>query len=315
MEVEIIRRNVAKAFVQHYPETQVDYLSVCRDLSTSVENNKIDIEELGIEPEVFVNRNTSDNPITEESNDTTNSNEKALDSFDSANSVVSDLQELEFNRQRVRLTTEGHIRAVKRKFAERSAYNFTPVKDTPNTPVVATVAEIRDKDGKLMNNSTNEEGFYMFSFEAIKMQAKVYDKLGVPNGNRHLCISNTHYWDLDTLYGKERLEKYNEGGQVAGAIAKWYGFNIWRYTGNVFYNPVTKMKVAWGAAPPAVLSPVSFTFEAEACFMAQGDIDIFVTPRLQNNTVRKSTIGTQMRGIAAPFGQRHVGAIYSQPKP
>jgi hypothetical protein len=267
-----------------YPETH--FLTHSKDLSPWVDNNKLNLQEAGIDPKVYIDNEEYPIPIAAR---TDIPHEIMLKRFDTENTVHVNAVEIEESAQKRQSVIEGHRNSLRQKFAALAAFNWAPAHDGDFTPVSAS------------SGAANLRGYKALRFEDILDMEVRFDELEVPPEDRILVIHPLHITDL-------RRQDMNMFKAVFSEN-RLFTFTLSRSSLNPRYNGAAGVKLPWNAPVSATDAPASLAYYKNAVARAQGTVDMY--SRLGDPEYRGDIIGFNMRGVATPITGKHIGAIYS----
>jgi hypothetical protein len=264
------------------------FLSECRDMTSFVSNDTINLAEAGVNPDVLLN-NTS-YPISY-ANRTDTPLALPLDTYDTENTLVQSIEIAELAYDKRASVLYGHQQALKMFVMERAAFRIAPATNAELTPLLATTGA---NDGL---------GRRALTFADIATLQRRFNDAEVPAEGRVLVLSSKHSEDLQNA---DRV-LYNQlmtGGTL-------YGFKVYYLAGKRLprYNHTTGAKVAWQAAAGATDSPASIAFHKDEVMRADGTVDIFV--REKDPELRGDVMGLQKRALYMPIRNKGIAAIYS----
>lgn len=278
---EIWLADIMEAFI---PDSS--FLSAASSMDQFVENDKINLAEAGINPNVLINNSTYPVAFAERSDTPL---ELVLDVYDTEGTVLrnADLIELAYDKRQS--VINGHRNALLNKFAQKAIHAYAPASDATFTPVLGT-------SGALTN------GFKVITFQDLLDLKTRFDDLDAPD-DRVLVLAPAHYNQLAKqditlmkaiMQGKEPL----------------FGFRLFTYSKTPKFNKTTFAKTAFGAAAaPATDTISSVAFVGSEVMRAQGSFDMF--DRLRDPEQKGDIINFQMRGLALPKRNKLIGAIYA----
>lgn len=266
-----------------------------RDMSALVDNNTINLAEAGILPNVLVNNTTypvitvgrTDNPI-----------DLVLDTLDTENTVVRNIEEMEAAYNKMQSVTKGHKDALRLMCYRRAAHAYTPASNTANTPViVATGAD----DG------TGRKRLTLQDLAKAQTAIEMIDGID-PDVTKTLVLSAKHKEDL-ILEDKDLFKAF--ANLATGRIFNLLNFSVAStYNGGAVYNTATGVKKAFGAVAAGTDSlATSFFFADSEVMYADGEYDMFSKQRDPGE--RGDVVGFQKRFIALPLRNKGIGSIYS----
>ena len=261
------------------------FLGRSRDLSAFVEANKLHFAEAGADPKVLVD-NASFPVGTSQRTDTPK--EIVLKTFDTENTVVRNVEEMESSYDKMQSVIRSHRQALYKKCVGFAAHAWAPQSNTASTPVWAT-------DG-----ATNKFGFKAVSFDMLFDMAAHFQSEDVPADSLVMVL---HPYMLADLY-KEDARQYKD----MFATRKLAGFDWFVSTATARYNGTTGAKTAYGAEAAATDAISALFYCDQEVARAQGDVEMFYTEKSPEQ--RGDTVGFQQRFTAAPMRGKYIGAIY-----
>lgn len=280
---------LAEIMEKFYPDWS--FLSVVRDLSMFVENNTINLAEAGVDPNVLINNTTYPIPYAQR---TDTALALPLDTFDTENTLIRNIEEMETAYDKLASVVAGHKNALLNKFAQKAAHAYGPASDGTYTPVLPT-------------NGANEGGFKKITLDDILNLALAFDKIDAPENERILVLNPEHARTLakeDKTLFKQFMEE-SQGFTL-------FGFKVFKYSKTPVYNKTNGQKKAFGAVPdPNTDTIASIAFIRSEVCKALGDFEMFA--RQKDPGERGDIIGFQMRALALPMRNKYIGAIYNAP--
>ncbi len=262
------------------------FLSRTRDMSAFVDNDKINLAEAGVNPNVLINNTTYPIPVSQRA-DAHISLE--LDTYDTENTVIRNLEIAELSYDKRASILYGHKQALLHKFAQKAAHAYAPNANGEFTPILAASGD---------NNGT---GVKRLTFEDVLALMVRYNDIDLPTEGRILVLSPQHEADL-ILQDKQLYKAVMDSKNL-------FGFEVFVYSKLAKFNRTTGVKVAFGAAPAATDTISSLAYQANEVMRAQGSLDMFA--ELKTATERGDVLGFQMRALALPIRNKSMGAIYS----
>lgn len=263
------------------------WLMDLRDFDAFVDNDKINLAEAGINPDVLINNTTYPIPIADRT-DTAISIE--LDRFDTENTSIKFANLVELAYDKLKSVLFGHRQALRMSFMQKAAHAIAPAADSEFTPVLTTTGA---DDGS---------GYKKMTFDdLLEAQARL-DQAEVPEEGRVILLSVKHRKHLKAedraLYKEMMSDK------------EIYGFEIRKLADKrlPFYDTADDTKEAFGAVPAATAQVASVFFHKDEVCRAKGTVDMFYAepePRY-----RQHEIGFAMRGIVLPIRDKGIGSIY-----
>lgn len=248
-----------------------------------VENNAINLAEVGADPEVVENNNTW--PLTPAQR-TDAGIRIPLATFDTKPTHITNVEEMETNYNKAESVSKQHSNTLYRKACTSAAFNLSPQTNAANTPVLKTTGE------------ANSNGYKALTFNDITDLSLAFDNAELPQEGRILLLCPQHKKDLKN----ENIKLFKQM-MTDNNID---GFKIYTFTGNPKYNPATGAKNPYGAVAG---NPSSVAIVTSEAMRAMGTIE--GEPEKRWADYRGWLLGFQMRFVALPFRAFGYGSIYS----
>lgn len=271
--------------IKEQPIQSDDFLSESEDVSSLVEYNTLHLAEAGVEPEVFIDNDTF--PVGIVSREDV-PHEVKLHTFDTKNTVVRNIEQMESSYDKMQSVTRGHANALTRKRRALAGYNWCPLQDGEFTPVLKAT-------GALLN------GRRRLTFDDIDTLEGKFIALECDMTQARLCLSTQHRDDL-----KAENRKLFKECMKDGQIGK---FKVFDYPHLPYFDVTTGKKQAFGSAKGANSSMVSIAWIKTEVLRAIGSTDVF--HREKDPEARGDILGYQQRFTALPMRNKYIGAIYS----
>lgn len=264
-----------------YPDAS--WLNELTSMDHMVEYNKINLSQVGADPEVVKDNATW--PLTPTSR-TDSGIELPLATFDTVPTHVTNVEELETSYDMCQSVVAQHAAALRTKAMLSAAYNIAPASNSAATPVLPTTGNDRGDGNKALTYA-----------DLLTLRTK-FNKANYPQTGRVIVLCPEHEEDLL----KEDAARYNQimtTGQVAG-------FKVYVTNHGVQYS-TSGVKQAYGTTNA---QPCSFAFCKEEVMRAMGTIE--GEPEKRWADYRGWLLGFQMRFVAMPFRNKGIAAIYSK---
>lgn len=264
-----------------YPDAS--WLNELTSMDHMVEYNKINLSQVGADPEVVKDNATW--PLTPTSR-TDSGIELPLATFDTKPTHVTNVEELETSYDMCQSVVAQHAAALRTKAMLSAAYNIAPASNSAATPVLPTTGNDRGDGNKALTYA-----------DLLTLRTK-FNKANYPQTGRVIVLCPEHEEDLL----KEDAARYNQimtTGQVAG-------FKVYVTNHGVQYN-TSGVKQAYGTTNAR---PCSFAFCKDEVMRAMGTIE--GEPEKRWADYRGWLLGFQMRFVAMPFRNKGIAAIYSK---
>lgn len=274
-----------------YPDRS--FLKYAYNLSGLVDNDKINLAEAGVDPNVLINNSTYpikvvqrvDNPISIE-----------LDKFETENTLVRRPEVIEYSYDQLESVIRGHRASLQAKTAEKAAHAFAPDENSEFTPVIATSG---DADGSRK----------MLSYKDILLLKTKFDMAEIPIEGRYLVLSPEHVTDLLNY----DIELFKDITNLKdGKPYNFAGFNILQFSRmpKYKYDSSKWKKVGFGEVEEAARS-CSFAFQRDEVMMADGSLYMYITR--DDPKERGTIVGFDKRFIAMPLRNKGIASIISAP--
>ena len=262
------------------------FITYSKSLDAWVNNNTLNLQEAGIDPEVYIDNERYPIPVAVR---TDIPHEIVLKRFDTENTVHINAIEIEESAEKRQSVIEGHRNSLRQKFARLAAFNWAPAKNGEFTPV------------KAANGVKNLRGYKSLTYQMVMDMELAFDELEIPAEGRVLVLNPLHAMDLRLQDIEQYRSFYNEN--------KLCSFTVVRSSLNPRYNGSTGEKLPWNAAVSSTDAPCSLFYYKEAVARARGTVDMYSS--LNDPGYRGDVVGFNMRGVATPVTGKYLGAVYS----
>ena len=259
------------------------WLNELTSMDHMVDNNTINLSQVGADPQVVENNNVY--PLTPTQR-TDSGIAIPLATFDTLPTHVTNVDELETAYNKCESVANQHVNSLRKVASTSAAYNISPASNTVNTPVLKTTGADRGDGKKRLTYG-----------DMLKLRT-AFNKGNLPITGRVLVLCPEHEEDL-LLADADRYNRMMERGELSG-------FKVYTFTENALYDPATGQKQPKGAASG---NESSFAFVKTEVMRAMGTIE--GEPEKSWGQWRGWIIGFQMRFVAMPFRNYGIGAIYS----
>lgn len=261
------------------------FLTHSKDLSSSVEYNKLHLAEAGVEPKVLIDN--SSYPIKVTSRDDI-PHELILHTFDTENTVVRSIEKKEASYDKMDSVVTGHRNSLRRQTTAYAAHAWAPQRNSETSPVFATTG------------STTVRNTKAFRFEDFLRMDNIFRDFDVDPTTLVVVLSNAARADLMA----EDMKLYR---QIL-ADNKLFSFKLSTTSVLPSYNRSSGEKNAFGAAIGSGNGVACLVFSSDYTFRANGNIDMFV--KYNDPQERGDVVGFQQRFTAGPITGKYIGAIY-----
>ncbi len=256
-----------------YPDGS--FLGKSRDMSAFVEHNKLNLAEIGVDPNVLVDNTSYPIPVSQRADV---AKELPLSTLDTKNTLVRNVEQMESAYDKMESVVRQHQNSLRSKAAQLAAYNWAPKEQDEFNAVLA---------------ATGNGG--ALTFEDVIKLAGTYDDLDTPTEGRVLVLCPKHRRDLMAQDMKLYKQIFTDG--------TLFGFHIFSFSKNPTYTG--GVRNAFGAAG----NIASIAYHEDEVMRANGDVDVF--SKLKDPEQRGDIIGFQMRFAALSIRKKYSGAIYS----
>lgn len=283
---------VGQLLKNFYPDSS--FLNHVKDFSSLVDNNAINMAEVGVDPNVLVNNTTYpikvvqriDNPIRIE-----------LDLFETENTLVRRPEAIEYSYDQLESVLMGHRSTLRAKTAEKAAHAYAPLENSEYTPVVSTSG----------NTSGTRKSLSVVDILTLK---ECFDDMCIPFEDRFLVLNPKHISDL-ILFDIKAFKDLTD--IVEGKPKRFAGFNILQTSITPKYNAETLKKKSFTDEEMETDTFCSFAFHKDEVMKADGDT--FLYSKENDPEERGTIIGFDKRFIALPIRDKALGAIVSTKVP
>ena len=263
-----------------YPNNS--FLTAATDMSSLVNNDKINFAEAGADPTVMKNNTTY--PIdVNVAGDTPKAIE--LDYYDTDSTLVRNAIAIELAYDQRSLYANKHKKALMKRIGVDAAFAFAPTqKSTENF-------------NEVLNLGANDS-----VIDAIIDLQKHYNDCDEDGSGRHLVLCAAH------LAAIAKEDKVLYKSIMAENNTMYYGFKIWDYTKNPIYIGATGVKAAYGAAfDDGTHKNSSFSFLNGEVMKAMGTVEMFSV--LKDPASKGDIFNFQMRALVSSLRGKYAGAI------
>lgn len=289
---EVWTGEMVKAF-RH--DDTATFLARIPDYSQYAMNDVIHLVDVGADPDVLVNNTTYPIPIQDLPDDDI---AISLNKFQTKATRVTDDELFAITYPKMASVIERHKAVITETKHDMAIHALAPQENTAKTYVVGTTG-----------TTVAGEGRKMITIADLLLLKKRFDDAKVPAKDRILVLCPDHVNDLLTLDQKFRDQYYN---YTTGKIANMYGFEVYEYVANPYYNGTTLAKKAYGAAVVAGTDfRASVAYYAPRMFKATGSTKSYLSAAKDNPTTQENLVNFRHYFIALPKKQEAMGAIVS----
>lgn len=272
------------------------FLQDGKDWTPWVENDAITLGDIGVAPNVVINRNVYPVPATTRTDAPL---KMPLTNYSTDSTIHRKIEQIALSYDKRQSIINDHKSVLLEKIGEHGIYNVSPASNTANTPVFKTGGPVSAQTGNKI----------MLSDDIVKM-AIAWDGLKLPSAGRTLVVPPAMFWEFvssnDTI--KAQAERNGQGGTGTGVWVEWMGFNIRPRVTTANYNKGTLVKNAWGAVPTGNDKQAAVAYIKGKSFgRALGDMHMFAT--IDDPDQQGDKINFLTTAIVLPVKQALLGAI------
>jgi len=209
--------------------------------------------------------------------------ELPLSTFDTENTLVRNVEELELAYEKMESVLRQHRNALFKKASTLAAYNWAPQTNSAVNPVLEASGAIKN-------------GVRSISFDDILKMMGRFDDMDLPSEGRVMVLCPRHRSELMS----EDMKLYKQ----VMSLGDLFGFKVFTFSKNPGYSG-EGVKAAF----EAVGNPATIFFHEDEVMRAQGTLDMFV--KYRDPDQRGDVVGFQMRFAALSIRKKYSGAIYS----
>lgn len=260
-----------------------------------VNNNIINITEVGADPRVLINNNTYPIPFSQRKDDNI---PVGLNKYDTENTEITrdELYALPYDKEGS--VIRDHREVLEERTSEHGLHSLAPVENHAEAPVLVTTGPVRN-------------GRKMLIYADLVTLKEKWDKLKIPKKDRLLVLCTEHVADL-LLEDKELKNQYQNHKE--GAIATNYcGFELYEDVYNPVYDTDNKKK-AFDAAPEGTDRNASVAFYVKRTFKAKGTLEMFKSDAKNDPENRRTLVGFQLYMVVLPVTLKGIASIVSAPQ-
>lgn len=261
-----------------YPKNS--FMTAAYDMSSMVDNDKINFAEAGADPTVLKNNTVFPIPANVAEDQPLN---VELDTYDTDSTIVRNAIAVELAYDQRLLYANKHKKALAAKLGRDAAYAYAPA--------------AHGGTNNVLNLGANDS-----VLDAIIDMRKHYDEVDDDGSERVLVLSPSH----QAAIAKEDKALYKAIMAEPGSVL--YSFKVFTYSKNPLYIVDGLTKAAQNAAYNDEIHKVSsFTFLGGEVMKAQGTLTLF--SQLKDPDIKGDKFNFQMRALARSLRNKYAGAI------
>lgn len=277
-----------------YPDGS--WLNEMVDMTPFVENDRIHLAEAGIDPEVLINNTVWPIPIVTRTDGPLSMD---LDTLDTVNTVVRNVEAIEASYEKMASVTAGHKLSLQNKSYYLSAYNIGPASHTASSPVLATTGA---------DDGTGRARLTLADVDNLEVKFNLMD---YPLQGRILLLHGLHLGDLyqdPAISGTEKAQLMGANNPLGFGTLR--SFRVYNWSKPPAYVKATLVKKAFGAAVTSNdTNVVSLAYLKTRMMKCDGTLEAFLTEK--SPTERGNILGYQKRFLSYPMGTKGFAALVS----
>jgi hypothetical protein len=287
----VVKQTIVVAeLVKLFRDTNDDFLSVIRSHDDKVNNDVINFNTIGADPNVLINNTVYPIATAGRLDDSV---PVSLFKMETTNTEITDDELFALGYDKRSSVMAQHLNALKVASIKLGAHSLAPNADTTNTPVIRTTGTLTG-------------GFRaMLPADLITLKNRC-DVLQIPLDSRNLVLSSKHVNDLLGVDQSFRDRYYNT--PTGRMISNIFGFKIWESLHTPRYVAAFTKKV-FGAAPLGTDLNSSTFFSTVNAIKAMGSTNMYMRQAELDPENRKTVVGFRMRYIVSPISTIGQGAI------
>lgn len=258
------------------------------------ESQVIHLVYMGVVPDVLINNSTY--PIPEQVLDQEDV-VITLDKYQTKQTPVTDDELYALTYDKIQVVKGKHGKAIARNKIKKAIHSLAPADGTTAEMPVLLTTGADDGTGRKR----------LAPADILKLK-KDLDDLEVPEEGRRLVLCNDHINDILSWEQKFVDQYYN---YKSGKVSDFFGFEVFDYTGNPYYTPATKEKLAFGAVPAGTDRRASIFFSLERAAKAQGWTKMYYSEAKTDPARQRNMMNFRHHFIVLPTREEGRGAIIS----
>jgi hypothetical protein len=267
-----------------------NFLTECRDLSSFVENDVINLAEAGVTPEVLINNTTYPIPIVDM---TETPLALEIDRFDTENVPIMNADKVEKSYDKLSSVVYNLKETLREKIMIKALHAIAPGTNGTFTPKITSTG------------LDNGSGRKALTWKDVRKLQRLFTNAKIPTKGRIIIFTEQHLADLET----EDLDRFNkviDKGEVCGfKIYSTADSNLPRY------HVGTGDKVAFGATDLSTDGYATIAFHKSEVGRAMGTTDMFHSKAENDPIYRRDVVGFAQRAMVLPIRNKGIAAIYS----
>ena len=189
-----------------------------------------------------------------------------------------------------------HGQAIVEAKYKKAVHALAPSGNTANMPVLVTTGA---------DDGTGRKRAVWEDFLRLKAYC---DLLEIPEIGRRLILCKEHENDLIAIDQVFQNQYYN---RLSGKPYSQLGFDFYSYVANPYFNPTTKVKIAFGATPAATDQRATVLFHTARAVKAEGWTKMYFSEAKNDPANQQSIVNFRNYYIVMPTREEARGAIVS----
>ncbi|MGC1471539.1 MAG: hypothetical protein WA775_03010 [Psychroserpens sp.] len=277
-----LQKEVWVSGIKENPIPDHSFVYASTDMSEYVENNKLHLNEAGIEPDVYEDYFSGNEDPLPFANIDDIPNEVLLKTYSTAQTRHRDLQEIELSYNKRESVQRRHRTSLAKNLGKRAAF--------------AWATGVDDAFNKLIGVGNDSIIDAVIDLEAF------FGSLDV-DGTMNICLDPKHMARIR----KEDYKLYKEIKSDKGADL--FGFKIYGYSKNPLFT-AAGVKKPYGATQDAGDVRCSFAWVTEEVFRCFGDTEMY--ENLRDSGIQADTLSYAQRALVGKIranSPKYLGAI------
>lgn len=258
-----------------------------------VNNNVINITEIGADPDVLINNNTYPIAVAQRTDENI---PVALFKYDTTNTKITDDELYALPYDKPGSVVAQHRERLNERILEHALHSLCVTTNGASTPVLETTGA---DDGTGRRRLTRAD--------VIRLQLAI-DNLKVPQQGRRLVLAPQHCADL--LLEDASLSQPIHNPQAGRILESFYGFETYKYVAPPVFNAAGSKK-AFGAAGASGDRQASVVFLPSRSFVANGQLKFYFKEAATNPEMRESIAGYRLYSVTLPTKNTGFAALIS----
>ncbi|WP_367867891.1 hypothetical protein [Pedobacter sp. WC2423] len=258
------------------------------------EAQAIHISSMNVLPEVLINNTTYPLGITDQAIDDILIQ---LNKYQTVATPITDDEMYASSVKKMDLVKDRHGKAIVKAMIKMALHALAPAGNTAKMPVLLTTGEA-DPTGRIRMK--------MGDLLTLKTAA---DDLEIDEASRRLVLSSQHVNDL--IWEDKKLEGFFFNRATGAVQQNLLSFDVHTHISNPYFNPTTKVKLAYGAVPAVTDHKASVLFSLDRAAKAMGWTKMYFSEAKNDTQYQRNLVNFRQYGIVLPTAEEQRGAIVS----